>query len=204
MKQKLHRYLAGLCALGGIAHAALADDTSNRKWLEEARIGLFQHNTCVLECTDSNKNINKEDGPNIEGELVFASPKFLKRLWQPRPYAVASINTAGATSHAGVGLHWNLKLGGKFSLEPGLGYVLHDGAKEVPYPRFDPRNVTFNEENVLYGSRDVFRTSLSLTYDITPKIAAQLTFEHLSHGHIIGSGHNQGLDNLGVRLAWRL
>jgi lipid A 3-O-deacylase len=29
-------------------------------------------------------------------------------------------------------------------------------------------------------------------------------FEHLSHGQILGKGRNQGIDNVGVRVIYRL
>jgi lipid A 3-O-deacylase len=56
---------------------------------------------------------------------------------------------------------------------------------------------------VLLGSRDLFRTSLALTWDLSESFAVQGIYEHLSHGQILGSGRNQGLDEIGVRAVWR-
>ena len=190
-----NKVAAGLCLFGGLPQLALA----NEKALEEVRVGVLQHNICISDCT----NANKENGPNVQAELVFKSPKILRIIKSPRPYIIASLNTGGTTSYGAIGLNWNVKLGGKFSLEPGFGYAIHNGEKEPPYPRFDERNVTFNEENLLLGSRDQFRTSLSLNRELTEKLSAQITFEHLSHGYIIGGGHNQGLDNLGLRIGYK-
>ena len=82
-------------------------------------------------------------------------------------------------------------------------YVIHDGATENPYPGGSQANVDFAEENVLLGSEDLFRTSIGLTRDFAGPWEAQLFFEHLSHGQILGDGHNQGIDQLGIRFGYQ-
>jgi lipid A 3-O-deacylase len=167
--------------------------------LDEIRIGVVQHNMCVLDCD----NADKEGGPNINGEIVFKSPDLLDFVWSPRPYIVASVNTAGDTSFGGAGLEWEWKLAEGWSFEPGFGYVIHDGELEFPYPQGDPRNDPISARKVFLGSRDLFRTNLSLNRDIGEKWGVQLMYEHLSHGQILGDGRNQGLDNVGVRVRYR-
>lgn len=187
-------------ALAVLAAAATTPAlTANAQLVEEARIGVMQHNICVIDC----KNADKEDGPNIEGEIVFASPDFLSIILAPRPYIVGSYNTAGDTNFGGVGLLWNWDFAQGWSLEPSLGYVLHDGANESPFPQGDPRSDAFARENVYFGSDDLFRTGLALNRDFGPNWGLQLQYEHLSHGQILGNGRNQGIDNLGVRAYWR-
>jgi lipid A 3-O-deacylase len=168
--------------------------------VEEVRFGVTEHNVCIANCD----NANKEDGPNINGEIVFASPDLLNILWSPRPYVMASVNTAGDTSFGGAGLHWNWDFADGWSLEPGVGYVIHDGELTFPFPQGDPRNDPVSEETVFFGSRDLFRTSLALNRDLGDKWGAQVMYEHLSHGQILGSGRNQGIDNVGVRVIYRL
>jgi lipid A 3-O-deacylase len=181
-------------ALAGLAPIAQA------KVIEEVRLGVLDHNICVTDC----KNADKEDGPNISGEVVFTSPDFLDLVWSPRPYVIASINTAGDTSYGGVGLHWNWNFAEGWSLEPGLGYVIHDNELlDSPFPQGDPRNLPFDATNAYLGSEDLFRTSLALNRNIGDDWAVQVLFEHLSHGQILGDGRNQGMDNLGVRIARR-
>ena len=183
-------FLTASTMLAGLAHAQL---------IEEARIGVLQHNICVLDCD----NADKEDGPNISGEIVFGSPDIFRYILSPRPYVMASYNTAGNTSFGGVGLHWNWDFADGWSFEPGLGYVFHDGASESPFPQGDPRGDAFTEEHVLFGSDDLFRTSLALNRDFGENWGGQLIYEHLSHGQILGNGRNQGLDNVGVRVYYR-
>ena len=182
-------------ALGTTALAAPA----SAQFIEEARIGVMQHNVCISDC----KNADKEDGPNIEGELVFAGPDIFRYIATPRPYIVASYNTAGNTNFGGFGLLWNWDFATGWSLEPSLGYVIHDGANESPFPQGDPRSDAFAKDNIYFGSDDLFRTGLALNRDIGENWGVQLQYEHLSHGQILGNGRNQGVDNIGVRGYWR-
>jgi lipid A 3-O-deacylase len=168
--------------------------------LDEFRVGVMQHNVCVTDCN----NADKEDGPNISAELVFESPDFLSVVLAPRPYVMASFNTSGNTSYGAAGLIWNFSLTEHLSFEPGVGYALHDGALESPFPQGDPQGDAFTSNHVLLGSKDLFRTSLGLNYAITDRWGAQVLYEHLSHGQILGNGRNQGLDNVGLRVTYAL
>ena len=178
----------------------LGSNAANAQGLEEVRIGVAQHNACVLECS----NADKEDGPNVTGELVFASPGFLSFASEPRPIVTASINTAGDTSYGGAGLLWTLDFAENWSFEPSIAYVLHDGTNENPFPQGDPAGAAYAEENLLLGSDDLFRIGLALNRDFGDNWGLQVQYDHLSHGQILGNGRNQGLDNVGVRIYWRL
>lgn len=168
--------------------------------LDEVRVGVADHNVCVINCD----NADKESGVDLSAEIVFNSPDFLALLLGPRPYLLASANTDGNTSFAGFGLHWNVDVAPGWSLEPGLGYVVHDGALNFPFPQGDPRNDPVSARTVYFGSRDLFRTSVSINRDLGGPWGVQLMYEHLSHGQIIGEGRNQGLDNIGIRLRYAL
>lgn len=186
---------AGLAVCG----AAMMLAPQARAGVDEVHAGVMQHNICVTNC----KNADKEDGPNVELQLSFDSPGFLNWAGSPQPYIVASFNTGGDTSFAGFGLEWRWNFAENWALQPGVGYVVHDGELENPYPGGGPDGVAFAAEHVLYGSRDLFRTSLGLTYDVEGPYEAQLLYEHLSHGQILGEGRNQGLDQIGVRIGYR-
>lgn len=181
-----------------IASFAILSASASAQSVEEVRLGIMDHNVCVLDCD----NADKEGGPNINGEIVFSSPEFLKLIGSPRPYVVGSVNTAGDTNFGGAGLHWNWDFAKGWSLEPGFGYAVHDGELEFPFPQGDPRNNPISESKVFFGSRDLFRSSLSLNKDLTGPWGVQLMYEHLSHGQILGNGRNQGLDNIGVRVRY--
>ena len=180
------------------AAAALVAPAANAQ-IDSVRLGVMKHNICVSDC----KNADKESGVNINGELRFAAPDWLGWAWSPHPYVMASLNTDGNTSYGGVGLEWDWQFAPGWRLEPGFGYVIHDGAINNPYGSGNQQAADFAEDHVLLGSKDLFRTSLALTYDIAPAWAVQGIYEHLSHGQILGTGRNQGLDEIGVRVLWR-
>lgn len=179
--------------------AATLPAMAEAQLVEEVRVGVLQHNICVSDC----KNANKEDGPTVEGELVFASPGVFRYILSPRPYAIASINASGDTSYGGVGLLWNFDFAEKWSFEPSLGYVIHDGALESPFPQGSPESEAFARENVFLGSEDLFRTGFAINRDFGENWGGQLVYEHLSHGQILGEGRNQGLDSAGVRVYYK-
>lgn len=187
--------MAGIAAFGAACLMAPAAQAG----VNEIHVGVMDHNICVTNC----KNADKEDGPNVEFQVSFDSPSFLNWAGSPQPYLMASVNTAGDTSFAGAGLEWRWNFAGNWALEPGVGVVVHDGESNNPYANGTPEAAAFAEENVLLGSDVLFRSSIGLTYDFTGPWEAQVFFEHLSHGQILASGRNQGLDQLGVRFGYQ-
>ena len=167
--------------------------------IDSIRVGVMEHNISVIDC----KNADKEGGVNVVGDVRFNSPDFLTWAGAPHPYVMASVNIEGNTSYGGVGLEWDFEFAKGWHFEPGFGYVVHDGDINNPYANGTPESAAFAEENVLLGSEDLFRTSLALSWDVSANFALQGIYEHLSHGQILGSGRNQGLDEIGVRAVWR-
>ena len=186
--------------VASLAFAELPASVASAEIVEEVRLGLMQHNVCVTDCD----NANKEDGPDLNGEAVFASPELLNIFGSPRPYVIASANTAGDTSYGGAGLQWRWAFADGWAFEPGVGYVIHDGELDFRFPQGDPRNDPISRSKIYFGSRDLFRTSFALNRDVTDKWGVQVMFEHLSHGQVLGEGRNQGIDNVGVRVFYRL
>lgn len=148
--------------------------------------------------------VDGKEGENVELEIVSSSPDFLNLIGSPRPYALLSGNVSDdGVNFGGVGLLWRWEFADGWAFEPGFGYIIHDGEIDNPFPDGSPEAAQFQEDHVLLGSEDLFRTSLGLTYDPEGPWEGQLLFEHLSHGQILGNGRNQGLDNIGVRIGYR-
>lgn len=166
--------------------------------LESVRVGVLDHNVGVLNA----KTEGREQGVNIEAQADLGRLEALRWVGRPAPYAVASINTAGDTSFAGVGLTWRVPLGANWGFEPALGYVIHNGEVSNPFPNGDARATAFSNDNLLFGSRDLFRTTLGLTRDLPGPMFGELFYNHLSHGQILGNGRNQGVDQVGVRIGY--
>jgi lipid A 3-O-deacylase len=186
---------AGIAAFG----AALVIAPGAQAGVDEVHVGVMAHNVCVINCD----NADKEEGPNAELQVSFDSPGFLSWAFSPQPYLMVSANTSGGTSFGGAGLEWRWNFADGWALEPGFGVVVHDGETDNPFPNGSPEAEEFNDEHVLLGSETLFRTSLGLTRDFEGPWEAQLFYEHLSHGQILASGRNQGLDEVGIRFGYQ-
>jgi len=185
--------------LAAAAVAAVIVPPAASAQVDSMRLGVMKHNICVSDC----KNADKESGVNVNGELRFSSPDWLAWAGAPHPYVMASVNTDGNTSYGGVGLEWDWQFAQGWRFEPGFGYVIHDGAVNNPYASGTQEAFDYSQDHVLLGSKDLFRTSLVVTWELSSAWAVQGIYEHLSHGQILGSGRNQGMDEIGVRAVWR-
>lgn len=188
----------------GLPHAGA--ETKFTDIVAEARFGLIAFNPNI---GINPSNEGQEDGLSLQGEILFHTPKRLrwKYFFAPEPFILGSINTGGGTSFGGFGLSWDWQLGrkNKWEFESALGYIVHDGAIDIPFPGVpgNPENLTFSQNNILFGSRDLFRTTFSINRHIGEHWGASFVYEHLSHGQIIGSGRNQGADSIGGRVYYR-
>lgn len=146
----------------------------------------------------------KQEGTNIEFEVVSSSPDSLNFLGSPRPYVFGSLRTDdGGVNFGGVGVIWRWEFADGWAFEPGFGYIIHDGAIDNPYADGTPEAAAYEEEHQLTGSQDLFRTTFALEREFGERFAAQLYWQHMSHGQILDSGRNQGLDYVGVRVLYR-
>lgn len=183
-------------ALGQVSRPGLDNGAHTQL---ELRLGMFGHDLTV-------GNIGAggaEDGENLTMEAVLPSPAALRFLGKPRPYAQFSMNSASETNFGGVGLVWQTPRtrGGLFG-EFGFGVVVHDGVLDVTdRAPSDPYRIETAQNRVLFGSRDLFRSTFALGTPVNSNWDLTAVFEHLSHGQILGSGRNQGLDTVGVRFA---
>ena len=182
----------------------------------EWRVGFMKHD---VEIAGLGGVREKEASEAIELEFLFDSPDMLERIWSPKPYVYASGNLGGNTSHAGAGLAWRKGFWDYYYGEFAFGLSVHDGEKRVANPadavtdrpdlmgqdlldeiqrRFDRKNDTIE-----FGSAALFRTQFAIGYEWTDNWATEVVYEHLSNGRIIGGPENEGLDNVGLRVAYR-
>lgn len=189
-----HRRVATGLAFGITSLFALPAQAQIR----EVRRAIMAHNTE----TNVSKNAGKEEGPDVQVEVLWNSPNWLKFAFSPRSGVVASVNTQGVTSFAGVGLDWTFPVSKKITIDPYLGYVIHNGDPlENPYaPADSARRAKLNAEELALGSRDLFHLGFAVGYRHGETWTSYLVYEHLSHRHILGGSKNQGIDNVGIRL----
>lgn len=167
--------------------------------IDEVRLGVV-HNLRL----DHGEIVDgKEEGENVEVEIVSSSPDFLNLLGSPRPYLMGSANTDVGVSFGGVGLLWRWEFADGWAFEPGFGYIVHDGEIDNPFAPGSPDAVAFEADHQLLGSRDLFRTTFALEREFGDRFAGQIYWQHMSHGQILDEGRNQGLDYVGVRFLYR-
>jgi lipid A 3-O-deacylase len=176
--------LVGLCTLAtGLAGPAQADPG----WIDEVKLGVLAHDIRFL-------GNHVEPGADINVEVLFPSPAFLRVLWAPRPHLGLSINTAGATDYGYIGLTWSgrpwrplLTLPEGLFVAGSLGGGLHDGYLNSGPP-----------DRKVLGSRLLFRESVEAGYQLTRSVSLSVMLDHLSNAGL--APHNQGLTNVGTRL----
>jgi hypothetical protein len=111
-----------------------------------------------------------------------------------QPYLFAARNSASDTSYAAAGLSY--RFGNRLYLRPGIGLAVHNGSKrdfDVP-----------NNDKIEFGSRVLFEPELAVGYQVNERLGIEASWVHLSHATLFDEGQNPGIDNIGVRLNWKL
>lgn len=175
------RQRIGLSVLALIAAGLSASAHAESR---EVRIGVLQHDVLHLR--------GRENGADIEVQLLGRPMPSLARLGEPRPVAVVAVNSDGETSFAAIGLVWRREVALDWTAEVQFGYAIHDGELDGT-----------TGDRLLLGSRDLFRTQFGLDYRLSGSWSAGVQWDHLSHGQILGQGRNQGIDAAGFRLTRR-
>lgn len=175
----------------------------------EAWVGVLRHDVTFIGEAVGLGAAGVEDGWNIHAGVRSERVDSLRLLARPYVYGFVAVNTGGDTSYGGVGLGWKFDVAGPGGLyiRPGIGLVVHDGEDELPdfrVPGLSPaeiqRRVALRDEKIEFGSKVLFQPEFSVGYQFDDSWSAELSYVHLSHGQILGSGKNQGLDEIGVRV----
>lgn len=109
------------------------------------------------------------------------------------PYLFGALNSAGETHYAVAGI--SAKFGKRLFVRPGLGLAIHSGDTGEFEDPFD--------DDVELGNRLLFAPEVGVGYQVNERLSVEASLVHLSHGQLFG-GQNPGIDNLGVRLSWKL
>lgn len=175
--------------------------------VSEIRAGLSEFDERSINI-GGDSSFADENSVAVSGEVIFEKPDFFKWKIAPRPYVNGSLNLGGKTSYAGAGLVWRQNFSKKLYGDFGFGLVAHDGTLEVDRPAVFTAETSaeffrrlFSEKEL--GSRILFREQFTLGYRVDEKWAAEIYFEHLSHGKILTDKTNDGADIIGFRAARR-
>ncbi|NIJ42438.1 lipid A 3-O-deacylase [Parvibaculum indicum] len=182
LKSSMAGGVAAALALGAIVLPATTADA--RPLGEEIRIGIMDHDTGLI------RDRRETDSPDINAEVLFASPEFLDWAYSPRPLIGATINTDDGTSLGYAGLGWNFDLGSNFFFDASFGAAIHNGETD---------KVTNSSRN--YGCRVQFHETISIGYDLTANHSLMATFEHMSNAELCDK--NDGMTDIGIRYGYR-
>ena len=173
---KLVVIIAGACIAAAVATPASAG---------EVFVGLYKHDVE----TGLTASGNVEKGADVQlgwrGGRVAGTPI--------QPYVYGSLNTSGGTSFAAAGL--SARFGDNVYVRPGLGLAVHTGSDRDFQ---DPTN-----DRIEFGSRILFAPELAVGIRVAPRITAEASIVHLSHGQLFGR-QNPGMDSVGVRVNFEL
>ncbi|HAH10283.1 MAG TPA: acyloxyacyl hydrolase [Alphaproteobacteria bacterium] len=149
----------------------------------EIRLGITDHDTGIF-------GNRKEQGFNVNGEVLFNDLGWIGPAWPVRPHAGVSINSRGDTSLAYGGLTVQRKLGSGFFLELGAGAAVHTGELKTSDP--DRKEL---------GSRVLIHASASAGIDISDHASVSVYLAHASNAGL--ADRNEGINMVGVRVGYR-
>ena len=161
-------------------------------FIDEFKVGGLGHDVGFL-------THHVESGADVNLELLFTSPEWLRIIGSPRPHIGADINTAGNTSDGYFGLTWGVGLKRLLGFADGwfvngsLGGAIHDGYLTRPSPPPPGRK--------LLGARILFRESAELGFQLTPRVNVSAILDHISNANL--APRNAGITSAGLRLGFR-
>ncbi len=178
----MKRVIAIAASMMSLTGAAMAGP------IEHVRAGIFAQGCCGF-------GSSKEDGVAINGEAVFASPRFLSVVGAPRPVIGASVALDGdATSQIYTGLEWRVDIS-RWFVAAGVGGAVHNGETS----RYDPIADAARVNNtVFFGCPVAFRLAGDVGYRLTDRVSASFHWNHISNAGLCRE--NEGLDQMGFRL----
>ncbi len=110
-----------------------------------------------------------------------------------QPYVFGALNSAGETHYAAAGI--SARFGKRLFIRPGLGVAIHSGDDREFEDPFD--------DDVEFGTSVLFAPEVGVGYQVSDRLSIEASLVHLSHGQLFGE-QNPGIDNVGIRLNWKL
>lgn len=191
--------LAGMAILTGLflgqsswtGDARAADAPSTSKGIvDEVKLGVLAHDVGFL-------GNHREKGADVNAEVLFTAPSFLKILWSPRPQLGLDVNGSGGTDSFYAGLAWDYTVTQRvfgasdaLFLQGSLGLAGQDGAIDTR----DPHRKSL-------GSAVLFRESAEAGWRFSQPFSLSLFIDHISNAGIFK--RNEGLTSVGTRIGYK-
>jgi len=186
---------AATSSTGGGIQMAAADDGSRLGMRSDGNAGyngISEIRGGILYHDEGPFSRNKEDGPDVNIEMLFVSPDVLDVIWSPRPHIGADINTAGNTSSVYLGLTWEWYLWRNLFAGFSLGGAYHNGETEE-VGRTDTKEL---------GCSVLFRESVGVGWVFAERHTLSFMLDHISNAKLCDQ--NEGLENFGIRYGYKL
>ena len=187
----LNPFFRSAVAAVALAAALPGAAAAQTKIVDEFKFGALAHDVGVFDR-------HVEGGADLNFEMLFTPPDFLSVIGSPRPHIGGSLNTAGNTNSGYFGLTWGITLiqnlfgwGGQVYLNGSVGGALQDGYHDNAPP---------GRKNM--GSTALFRGSVELGYQLTPRVSISGFVDHTSNADL--APHNAGITDAGARLGFKL
>jgi hypothetical protein len=198
-------------ALGAAAALALALALSSAAQAAELFGGVYAHDVTFLGDTFGVGAAGREDGADFQLGLRSDRIAALNLIHAPQAHVMVSVNSKGTSHFVAAGLSWPIPVIGKLYFRPGIGLGYTTGKSGLPptnVPGLSPaefeRRLHLYNTRIDFGSKVLFEPELALGLRLNEKASIEASWVHLSNGRILGnSKKNQGMDDAGVRLAWR-
>lgn len=177
----------------------------------ELLVGVFAHDVTFIGDLIGVGAAGREGGADLQVGLRSERIDSLASIGRPQAHGFVSVNSDGTSNFVAAGLSWPISLPGKFYVRPGLGLAYTDGEVGLPAvnaPGLAPpeiqRRLKLYNSRIDFGSHLLFQPELSIGRVLSPRWSAELTYVHLSNGQVFARGKNQGLDDVGLRLIYKL
>jgi len=176
--------LIGLLTTKSAIAADLEQHTDYSGYFYRVFLGVLAHDVGGLW-----SGTRKEDGMDINAEIVFDRPGLSVLAGTLRPNLGLSINSCGDTTKFYGGILWEINTQSGIFLATGLGAAVHNGKLQ-----------TDDTDKKSLGSRILFRIPIELGYQVTARHSLSLMFDHVSNAGLARS--NEGLDTIGIRYGY--
>jgi lipid A 3-O-deacylase len=189
---------AALISLAGAAQAG------------ELLVGIYAHDATFLGDTFGVGSAGRESGADLHLGYRTERIEALGLIFKPQAHAFISVNSESTSNFVAAGLSWPIDLTHGFYLRPGLGLAYTDGEHGLP-PVNAPglsaaevqRRLNLYNTRIDFGSALLFEPEISVGYRFSERLSGELSWVHISNGEVFHQGKNQGMDDAGVRFAYK-